>query len=193
MERLRTAGTTTALLALLALSGCADGGGPGGGNPDGRGPVPSASPSTGRPYDDAYYRLQVVAFLDSLAAPENGGYRAWLRDDPAYLDSFVYTPRDARDPDGDERGEDGAVSVVPNRFTPDERTAFFAALTRDGTVVPDSLAVTRPWNPGPSDSDYTFTFTVRTTDGRELTGTAGGAHSGTPEEGAITRLTYDLP
>ena len=75
-----------------------------------------------------------------------------------------------------------------------EKNAFFKAITRDNTVLADTLTVTDPGDETVAgDNRYKFRFKVKTSDGHWLTGTAIGSPGTSAASGRITRLTYDAP
>lgn len=183
-------GAVIAAATALALAGC--GGGDSG--PDGK-DTPSASPTVqADPYQKAPWRLQVVNLLNALRTPEDGKYRAWMSDDPEYwTDSFIYTPRSASDPGWSTLTPDGISTVYPGKMDPAEKKAFFNGITRDNKVVASTLTVVDAGTETVAgDNRYKFTFKVKTSDGKWLTGMAIGSPGTEASEGRITRLTYDL-
>ncbi|MCX4763807.1 hypothetical protein OG562_23130 [Streptomyces sp. NBC_01275] len=183
-----------AVAAGLVLSGCG-GGGDDGGKGDGRSSA-SASPTPtvqADPYLKAPWRLQVVNLLTALRTPETGKYRNWMSDDPEYWTTdFIYTPRDSGDPGWSNRGSDGTSVVYPGKMDPTEKKTFFKALTHDGTVLADTLTVVDAYGePVTGDGPYKFTFTVKTSDGKQLSGMALGSPATDADHSTIGRITYD--
>lgn len=184
------AGAVMAMAAALALAGC----GGDDGRPSGTS-TKAASPTVqGDPYREAPWRLQVVNLLDALRTPEDGKYRNWMMDDTElWTMEFIYTPRRASDPEWDRRSNDGSAVAYPGKMTASEKKAFFAAITRDNTVISSSLTVVDAGDETVAgDNSYKFTFKVRTSDGQWLTGMAIGSPGTDPAKGRITRLTYDV-
>ncbi|MFD7712225.1 hypothetical protein [Streptomyces sp. NPDC059786] len=183
----RTKIAVIAVVAALALAGC--------GSDDKSEGKDSASPTApADPYKDAPWRMQVVNLMKALRTPEDGKYHAWMSDDPEqWSEHFVYTPLSSGDPGWDKRSNDGIVSVYPGKMNDAEKKRFFAGITRDNSVVADTLTVVDAGGETMTgDNRYKFTFKIRTADGQWLTGMAIGSPGTEADSGRITRLTYDL-
>jgi hypothetical protein len=191
----RTKGAVLVAVTALALAGCGGGGDDGGGGGDGKStPSASATAQPADPFQQAPWRLQVVNLLTALRTPEDGKYRKWMSDDPErWTDDFIYTPREEGDPGWSNRSNDGASVVYPAKMDPAEKKAFFSAITRNNTVEASTLTVVDAGDETVAgDNQFKFTFKVRTSDGKWLTGMAIGSPGTSADYGHITRLSYDL-
>ncbi|GGO98096.1 hypothetical protein [Wenjunlia tyrosinilytica] len=143
------------------------------------------------PYAQTPWRLAVVNFLKAANHPQDDKYRTWLPLDPDIHKDFIYTPRTPADPGYNDRTEDDPHGALVNLsdLTPTKQRAVLNSLTRDSTVIPDSLTVTQP--NGRDSGGWSFTFTIRTTGGKQLHGMAIG--SGDANGGQLRRLSYDTP
>jgi hypothetical protein len=181
--------TVIVVMAALALAGC---GGSGGGS-DGKTTSSPTPTEQADPYEKAPWRMKVVNLLNALRTPEDGKYRTWMSDDPElWTKSFIYTPRSSGDP-GWERRNDGAASVYPGKMNKAEKKAFFNGITRDNTVIASTLTVVDAGGETVAgDNSFKFTFKVKTSDGKWLTGMAIGHGESNAAYGWVTRLTYDV-
>lgn len=187
----KTAIAAAVLAVPLLLGGCG-----GGDSPEG-----TVSEAAAVPYADRIWYRTVVTLLKNAAAPQTGAWKEQLPGKPENWYSFSYTPMGPQDPHWDRRDSGGAVGYTfgfPEN-APGDDAKVLACLTRAGTVIPDSLRVTRvredPDDPGEGDDGFSFDFTVQLTDGTVLDGFAlGTADHDKDGDGKtynhVSRLTY---
>lgn len=187
----KTAIAAAVLAVPLLLGGCG-----GGDSPEG-----TVAESPAVPYADRIWYQTVVTLLRNAATPGTGAWKEQLPGTPDNWYSFSYTPMGPGDPDWDRRDKDGSVGYtfgLPSNG-PGNDALVLKCITRDGTVVPDSLRVTRvredPDNPDEDDPGFSFDFTVELTDGTVLDGFAlGKADYDRDGDGKtynhVSRITY---
>ncbi|WP_369201017.1 hypothetical protein [Streptomyces sp. PU-14G] len=189
MARVRMGGLMV-LAGTLALTGCGEDSGAG--SPADTDKPPSVSKPTA-PYHDAPFRLQVVNLLEAAATPKDHTYRNWLRDDPGFLNTFIYTPSSS-DPAWKDRNSEGEVTAYPGKMSTAEKRSMFASLTRGGTIDPHSLKVAEVYSKPDGRTDvYDFTFKIATKGGKTVKGRARGGDGLDPKKGQISRITYASP
>ncbi|MGW2256231.1 hypothetical protein ACWCXH_39830 [Kitasatospora sp. NPDC001660] len=191
MKKLRVGVAAVIVAGVLTLSAC---GHNGGNEQSGVAPASSSSHSSQQAdaYQNAPWRLQVVNLLTALQTPQDGKYKQWMTDDPTTPDPFIYTPRSSSDPGWSKRSADGSASVWPNELSPADKEVLFKAITRGNTVIASTLTVTEVDGlPNDQSAGYKFHFTVKTTDGKSLSGMALG-HNGLVATREVARLTYDV-
>ncbi|GLZ77746.1 hypothetical protein Afil01_25530 [Actinorhabdospora filicis] len=189
---MRKSAIAAAVLTVpLLLTGCGSADGPEG----------TVTESPAVPYAERIWYRTVLALLNNAAHPETGEWRKQVPGNPEVWYSFTYTPMGPGDPGYERRDKDGAVGYevgFPSN-APDDEAKFLKCLTRDGTVVPGSLRVTRvredPDDPDEGDDGFEFDFTVQLTDGTVLDGFAlGDADYDKDGDGTtynhVSRLTY---
>ncbi|OIV36133.1 hypothetical protein BIV57_18010 [Mangrovactinospora gilvigrisea] len=92
---------------------------------------------------------------------------------------FFYTPRAGAGDPGENTVTDsapGVAEVYAKDLNPSQLDRVAAAVSLGGTVKPGCVR-TQTWETDPADNgdgEFRFTFTVTTTDGKIVTGTAAG-------------------
>lgn len=184
MAKVRTGGVVLLAAGAMALSACGSGDNSKASSSSGEG---KSSPST--PYHSAPWRLQVVNFLKAARHPQDEKYKA-LTDESS---NFIYTPRGPDEPGWKDRNYQGFVSVYFNELKAAEKKQVLDSVTRDGTVIPSTLEVTKvKGRPHGSTDRYSFLFKMKTTKGKWLTGMALGMDGKKSGSGDVGRVTYDV-
>lgn len=144
--------------------------------------TPSESP---RPAIDMPGSIMIRTLLQRAAAGD-ASYKAYLN----LSTGIVFTPLDASSVSWDRRGKDGSASVSFASLTDKQWASLLESLTVGGTVVPQTLQVTKVTTDDPDSKAWGFEFTMRTTAGKTLTGRALGRGSAT--QGYVERLSYGV-
>ncbi|MFI1648640.1 hypothetical protein ACH4XT_17105 [Streptomyces avidinii] len=154
-------------------------------------PASTGTAAAGEPGDPppamaAAWREQLVSFLTLAGDPGHAGAERWFPGAASETDGFTYTPVSDTDP-GTGR-PDGTARVSHRDLSTSDAGSVFRAVSRNGTVVPSTLAVS---SASGTDKDRTLNFTLRTKDGALLKGEAKlyTRESGEP---VILRLVYGL-
>ncbi|GGN67334.1 hypothetical protein GCM10011579_039750 [Streptomyces albiflavescens] len=156
------------------------------------GAAASASPSPGSSSSGGadVWRDRLVAFLTDAAEAEQAGSDRWFPGAAAETDGLTYTPLSSADPGADR--PDGLARVSYRGLPAADAKAVLAAVSRDGKVVPSSLAVSKSSG---TDKSWTLSFVVKTrsakgkSDGDWLEGEAEG-YSKPSGATVILRLIY---
>ncbi|MGW0704880.1 hypothetical protein ACWD4G_02705 [Streptomyces sp. NPDC002643] len=149
---------------------------------DGTGTASSPAPGSSSSAASDAWRASLVAFLTDAVRGEGA---RWFPGSSAESDGLTYTPLSPDAPGSDR--PDGLARVLYHDLSKAEEEIVLAAVTRDGTVRPDSLKVTESSG---TDSAWTLRFTVTADDADvPLKGEAEGytTSSGAP---VILRLVY---
>lgn len=128
----------------------------------------------------------VTDFLSRLGAGDMS-YRTYLKGA-----LFAFTPYGDSGLGQDARQADGSASIsLTEGMNAAEWRSLEGDLTRDQTIVPNTLTITLVTADNRSSGRWSFDFTIRTTAGLTLRGDANGR--GNRPDGEIDRLCYAGP